>query len=199
MNPHLLLILLPLVGVLTACDREPAQRVEQAEYEIGQRLEPVKQNGADEADNVTTLEWDNLVPPEYDPLVLLEGMDLNTLDDDDPKAKELLNEMQSAWANAPVVENLDGKRVRIPGFMVPLDGDAETVSEMLLVPYFGACIHVPPPPSNQIIHVAKMSPINRETAYDAVWVQGVLKTKHKQTDVGSAGYTLEAESVEPYE
>ena len=56
-------------------------------------------------------------------------------------------------AAAPVVEALNGQHVKIPGFVVPLDASGETVKEILLVPYFGACVHVPPPPSNQIVHV----------------------------------------------
>lgn len=215
MNLHRLLIPIFLICSLAACDRaldedrvvsvssgqeqENARTGQQGGYEVGQRLEPVQENDSGNASDVTTLEWDQLVPPEYDPMVLLEGVDLNSLDDNDPKARELLEEVQAAWANAPVVEALNGRRVRIPGFAVPLDGDADTVNEMLLVPYFGACIHVPPPPSNQIIHVPEMSPVSRDAAYDAVWVEGVLRTRGKHTDVGSAGYTLEAGSVRPYE
>ena len=209
MKRYRFLIPISLVFGLAACDRTPedhevsgqenAQTAQQGGYEVGQRLEPVEENDSGNASDVITLEWDQLVPPEYDPMVLLEGVDLNSLDDDDPKARELLEEVQAAWANAPVVEALNGRWVRIPGFAVPLDGDADTVNEMLLVPYFGACIHVPPPPSNQIIHVPKMSPVSRDAAYDAVWVEGVLRTRGKHTDVGSAGYTLEAGSVRPYE
>ena len=202
MKLHRLLISISLACGLAACDQaseENARATQQDRYEVGQRLEPVDPGDAGEASDVITLEWDQLVPPEYDPMVLLEGVDLNSLDDNDPKARELLKEVQDAWANAPVVEALDGRRVRIPGFAVPLDGDAETVSEMLLVPYFGACIHVPPPPSNQIVHVPEMRPVARDAAYDAVWVEGVLRARGKHTDVGSAGYTLEAGVVRPYE
>jgi hypothetical protein len=53
-----------------------------------------------------------------------------------------------------VNKKLDEQEVRIPGFVVPLEGDAKTVTAFLLVPYFGACIHVPPPPTNQVIYVS---------------------------------------------
>ena len=55
--------------------------------------------------------------------------------------------------DAPVVKALDGQSVSLPGFVVPLEGDSELITEFLLVPYFGACIHVPPPPPNQLVHV----------------------------------------------
>ena len=55
--------------------------------------------------------------------------------------------------DAPVVKALDGQSVSLPGFVVPLEGDSELITEFLLVPYFGACIHVPPPPPNQPIWI----------------------------------------------
>ena len=66
---------------------------------------------------------------------------------------ELFNAYQEAVRSAPVVSELDGQEVRLPGFMVPTDSEGTETSEFLLVPYFGACIHVPPPPSNPIVYV----------------------------------------------
>ena len=51
-------------------------------------------------------------------------------------------------------KSLDGATVRLPGFIIPLDARRDGVlDEFLLVPYFGACIHVPPPPPNQLVYV----------------------------------------------
>jgi hypothetical protein len=61
--------------------------------------------------------------------------------------QEALKRILAEWDRAPVVEEFDGQLVRIPGFVVPLESDGKTISEFLLVPYFGACVHVPPPPS----------------------------------------------------
>ena len=58
-----------------------------------------------------------------------------------------------AAARRPWSQSLDGKRVHIGGYVVPLDFDATRVKEFLLVPFVGACIHVPPPPANQIVYV----------------------------------------------
>lgn len=100
--------------------------------------------------------------------------------------------------DAPVVEALDGKKVRIPGYVVQLEGDADNVTEFLLVPYFGACIHVPPPPPNQIIHVQYAEGVPYENTYDAVWIEGTIKVERKEGDLAVVGYQMEADSVEVY-
>lgn len=101
--------------------------------------------------------------------------------------------------DAPVVEALDGKLVKIPGFVVPLEGDSETTREFLLVPYFGACIHVPPPPANQIVYVKFSSGVPIDNLYDAVWVTGTLATQVWQGDLATVGYTLQGISVSPFD
>lgn len=100
--------------------------------------------------------------------------------------------------NAPVVEALDGKKVRIPGYVVQLEGNADNVTEFLLVPYFGACIHVPPPPPNQIIHVEYAEGVPYENTYDAVWIEGTIKVERKEGDLAVVGYQMKADSVEVY-
>ncbi|MDV6315546.1 DUF3299 domain-containing protein [Idiomarina sp. HP20-50] len=100
--------------------------------------------------------------------------------------------------DAPVVQALDGKKVRIPGYVVQLEGDADKVTEFLLVPYFGACIHVPPPPPNQIIHVKYEEGVPYEKTYDAVWIEGTLKVERKEGDLAVTGYQMNADNVEVY-
>jgi hypothetical protein len=111
---------------------------------------------------------------------------------------QALGELRAAWDNAPVVSALNGARIRIAGFMVPLEGQKGTVSEFLLVPYFGACIHTPPPPANQIIHVVPAKPYKTTQGMDAVWVSGTLETTRSDTGLGNAGYRMKAELVTPY-
>jgi hypothetical protein len=97
---------------------------------------------------------------------------------------------------APVVESLDGKRVRIEGYIVPLDFEATRVKEFLLVKTYGACIHVPPPPANQIIYVKADNAFEMKApAFDFVSVTGILKIMRTST-LAEAGYGLEAEKVE---
>ena len=75
------------------------------------------------------------------------------------------------------IRQLIGKSIKIPGFAVPLEGDDgfEYVKEFLLVPTFGACIHVPPPPPNQVIHVILDKPVYFEKLMYAVWVSGIVE------------------------
>ncbi len=149
--------------------------------------------------SVDELEWDNLMPAGFNlDSVFAQSEALGSLDDMDPKAEQALGEMMSALQSAPVVTALDGKMIKLPGFVVPLEGDGETVSSFFLVPYFGACIHVPPPPSNQIVYVNYEPGVKVSNLYDAIWVTGKLTISTKTHELGTAGYALEAFVIEPY-
>ncbi len=98
------------------------------------------------------------------------------------------------------VAELDGQQVRLPGYIVPLDTDAEgRLKEFFLVPYFGACIHVPPPPPNQIVLVRLAEPIPMTEIWDAFWVEGTMKVETQSNDMASSAYTLDAKSVTLYQ
>lgn len=101
---------------------------------------------------------------------------------------------------APVVEALHGRRVRIPGYVVPLDMDESgRVREFLLVPWFGACIHVPPPPSNQIVHVHTATPLQLDALWQPFWISGELRVEASSSELAEAGYRMQAERIRPYE
>ena len=142
--------------------------------------------------------WDDLVPKDWDPLKQFKGVNLGMLNDGDPRATEMLKRMRETWDNAPSNAAMDGQSVRIPGYIVPLDDSKAGLKEFLLVPYFGACIHTPPPPSNQIILVAPRQVAKGFRSMDTVWVNGTLKALRSDTAMGSSGYRLDAVSVEPY-
>ena len=107
-----------------------------------------------------------------------------------------------------IVEELNGQRIRIPGYLLPLEVSATKVTEFLLVPYIGACIHVPPPPPNQIIYVkiGQNKSYKTKNLYEPVWVTGVIAAKSMEKDLylvdGSAGvdigYSMQANRIEPY-
>lgn len=147
------------------------------------------------------LDWDALIPADYNPEKILNQFgDVNELADDDPRVQQIMKELREAWDKAPVVQELDGRRVKMPGFVVPLEGDGRKLSEFLLVPYYGACIHVPPPPNNQVIYVTvPKADAKIRRAFDTVWVIGTLSVKPFSSDLGEAGYRLQAEQVLPYE
>lgn len=149
---------------------------------------------------VEVLEWEALMPPGFTLDELLGNPDeLSALDDLDPKAAQFMDQMMSALQSAPVVPEMNGKMVKIPGFVVPVQGDGQRVTEFFLVPYFGACIHVPPPPANQIIYVRFEPGTKVENLYDAIWVTGTLSTESVIHELASSGYALEAFVIEPYE
>ena len=94
-----------------------------------------------------------------------------------------------------VVPELDGKFVSIGGYIVPLDFESTTVKEFLLVPFVGACIHVPPPPSNQIVFVKFEEGIEITGPFDPVRVVGTMKTETAFTGLADAGYSISADKV----
>jgi len=96
--------------------------------------------------------------------------------------------------------SLDGALVRLPGFIVPLEARQDgVVSEFLLVPYFGSCIHVPPPPPNQLVYVRMAHRTTLQSIYDAYWITGKLHLQTRKTHLGAAAYELSADRVERYE
>ena len=101
---------------------------------------------------------------------------------------------------------LDGQTVRIPGYLLPLEFSGKEITEFLLVPWVGACIHTPPPPPNQIVHVKSDKPVGNVTMFAPIWVTGQLSTAASKKSLylvdGESnidiGYSLRASAVEPY-
>ncbi len=175
-----------------------AQQAAPAEgYQVGDRLsaKPKAKGGAAEFREIT---WDDLIPADWHPEKFLEELNLGELQDNDPRAAEAMQKMREEWDRAPLVERYNGQRVRIPGFIVPLDSDGKTIREFLLVPYFGACVHVPPPPANQLIHVIPDRPVAEKLNMMPVWVNGVIAVQRVDSELGNAGYQLRAIRVEEY-
>ena len=143
--------------------------------------------------------WPDLVPAGWTPPDVLRGMNVNRYQDGDPEAVDALARMKNAWADAPPVKALDGRLVRIAGYVIPLDRENDEVHEFLLLPYFGACIHVPPPPSNQIIYVRSKAPLEGMMTMDTFWVDGTLQVSTTDSPWGQAGYTLQAYDTQHYE
>ncbi len=95
-------------------------------------------------------------------------------------------------------QDLDGENIEISGFVVPLEGSENYVTEFLLVPYFGACLHVPPPPQNQIIHVTFEQGISVQKLWDVVTVEGELQTNSIKHELAQVGYQMTGIELEPY-
>ena len=153
------------------------------------------------------LEWDQLMPPGYLESLIEESKreaeqnkNLFSFDDSSEEAQAAYEELKIKLSSAPIVPELDNKLVKLAGFVVPLDFDFdnETFKEFLLVPYYGACIHVPPPPSNQIVHISSTEPLKQDWLDYAVWVTGTLKTKSVYSEYGFAGYSMVNADLDVY-
>jgi uncharacterized protein len=144
------------------------------------------------------INWDELVPAGWDPMKEFKDFDIATLNDSDVRALRMLKRMREVWDNAPANAALEGQSVRIPGFVVPLEETKDGLKEFLLVPYFGACIHSPPPPANQIVHVLPQTAAKGVRSMDAVWISGVMRQTRTDSYMGASSYRIDAKLVEPY-
>jgi len=92
----------------------------------------------------------------------------------------------------------NGRIVRMPGFIVPIDYSGTGVTAFILVPFVGACVHVPPPPPNQLIYVTTADPYESSGLFESVYVTGVFGTAATATQLAEIGYALSADLIEPY-
>ncbi len=156
-------------------------------------------NGRAAPTSFKEIRWDELVPKDWDPYKRFRDRKLDGLTDNDPRSEAMLKEMREVWDAAPTNPLMNGERVRLAGYIVPLEEAKGELKEFLLVPYFGACIHTPPPPANQIIHVLPTQPLKGFKGMVPVWVNGVIKTRRDDSMMGVSGYHIDAVKVEHYE
>ena len=145
------------------------------------------------------LTWSEMIPPDAPAEVQQTAPlhDLSQLGNLDPEAAPAARQ---DLPNAPVVPALDGQNIRLPGYIVPLEVSEEgRTTEFLLVPYFGACIHVPPPPSNQIVHVTSKVGVKLDELYQPYWIEGALQVKASTSELADAGYQMQAQKIYVYE
>lgn len=154
-------------------------------------------SSARSGNNPRTITWEELVPKDWDPMALFREKPTALIREGSAAERELMKEMRDAWDKAPTREDLKGQRVRLPGYVVPLDMVGDKLQDFLLVPYFGACIHSPPPPANQIVHITLRRPQTLRTM-DVVWVTGVMGIERQDTGMGVSAYSISADTVEPY-
>ncbi|WP_178116109.1 DUF3299 domain-containing protein [Pseudomonas sp. LD120] len=146
------------------------------------------------------LTWSEMIPADAAP----EVPDMKPLHDlsqiSDALSAESAPAAKQDLPNAPVVKTLDGQSVRLPGYIVPLEVNEQgRTTDFLLVPYFGACIHVPPPPSNQIVHVTSEVGVKLDELYQPYWVEGDMQVKPSSSELADAGYQMAAQKIYIYE
>ena len=196
----LAIALLAATAALPAAAQTGGRAAGPPDYKVGDRLDAAKADKAapKEAGRYREVKWDELVSPSWNPEAIIKSLNLGRMMDGDPRANAALEKLREEWDNAPGNPALNGAEVRLAGFVVPLEREGNALREFLLVPYFGACIHVPPPPANQIVHVVSPRPLPNTATMDAVSVSGRLALSPSATAMGRSSYRLTATAVEAY-
>lgn len=135
------------------------------------------------------LTWDDLLP---DGQVALPPLLQNLID------HEQTNLISQQPQSLGVRSEWNGQTVRVPGFMVPIDYAGTAVRAFILVPFVGACVHVPPPPANQLVFVTTDKPYESGGLYEAVDVIGTFSTISTSTHLAQVAYGLSADQIVPY-
>jgi uncharacterized protein len=172
------------------------------DYKLGDRLDKPVPNSSKPSvtkpgptGSLREIKWEELSPKDWDPFAAIRDLNFATLKDSDPRAMDALAKLTESRNQAPVVPELAGQQVRISGFIIPLTKVKDEVYDFLLVPYFGACIHTPPPPSNMVLHVIPDKPFKGGVTMDAVTVSGTLSIERTESPWGTAGYKLTGKQV----
>ena len=161
------------------------------------------------AADANEIDWESLIPQDWNPNQVFEDMtDEQYYALSESELLVLEQTVQAMFDAAPVVDAFEGKRVKIPGFVLPLEFSSTLLKEFLLVPYFGACTHTPPPPANQIIFAKLETGTKLESIYLPVWITGTLNISRLQSELTESGvanglevqsgYAINVESIEPY-
>ena len=161
---------------------------------------------ADAASQPRELSWEDLIPEPGTPPPPpppFPGQDLpgQNLPGQLPSSPRPPSEsgLVSMFPYNPVKE-LDGKYVKLPGYIVPLESDeGGLLDEFLLVPYYGACIHVPPPPPNQVVYVRLKKPFFLKSMEEPFWITGTMTTRPWTGDMADSDYVLAGDRVEIFE
>ncbi len=134
--------------------------------------------------------WDDLIPPgvPYSEIIGEGEMD---------EANDLWRPVFDSNATK-LNPALNGALIKMPGFIIPLETTSDGVTEFILVPYVGACLHTPPPPPNQLVFVKSKTPWPSDDLFGAVWVTGFIQHELQSTDIADIGYALEADKMEVY-
>jgi hypothetical protein len=139
---------------------------------------------------VRDLRWNELSPPGWNPGRFLHELDISKLGDSDPRAAQAMEKVRQEWDAAPAVTFTDDRPVRLTGFPIMLDPGQGLSRAILLVPYYGACIHKPSPPANQMVMVVLKNGLPRNMDGLPIWVLGRIYAARNSTQYGKVAYTI---------
>lgn len=166
---------------------------------------------ADNDETYRAIDWVDLLPQDDLKALMEPPEELNNIEDGseyDQISSQLTNTLslasdsryQQALVSTNVRPEYDKQKIRLPGFIVPISLDEnQRVTAFFLVPYFGACIHVPPPPPNQIIFSQYPKGINNNSIYEPYWIEGTLHTSLTENDIATSAYTFTVDQVTLYQ
>jgi hypothetical protein len=141
-----------------------------------------------------SVNWDDLIPEDDG-----QAMVMKTLEEIGVVQDESLKRIFDQSESSGVVAALDGQRIEIPAFIVPVQYEEQKITAFMLAPYVGACMHSPPPPANQMIFVESEEGIEIENIYHPIYATGIITATSVSTGLADAGYTLRLETTRPYE
>ena len=188
---------------------KPIEKIDKEAIALGTDIKDVikkevkPESPAPKTADAQQLNWEDLVPEDFrsENVAAKYQQEIQDAKEGSKEERELFKKIMGELNDAGPNLALNGKKVRIPGFVSPLDNNGEVVGDFLLVPYFGSCIHSPPPPVNQTVMVSpeegKSVPLS--TISRPVWVVGELEAKEVTTDLATAGYQIKNAEIEPYE
>jgi hypothetical protein len=144
--------------------------------------------GPPDENGFADLDWTKMVPPE----------DFKALENA-PPVLHVGNQRMKQIGTLHTVEALNGAKVRLSGYVVPLESDSDgNMVEFFFVPFYGACIHVPPPPPNMLVHVRLSHGIPTPSLYDPLTLKGVLHTQVTENPLAASAYAVDNGTLEAY-
>jgi hypothetical protein len=152
------------------------------------------------SETLRELKWDEMMPEGWEPEAWsTDEWNDESSDELSSQIADALSKIEKPKLPAPTVKALDKQTVKIPGYILPIKYDEKGVSEFLLVPYLGACIHVPPPPENQMIYIKLKDIYPSSELFEPVWISGTIRVETSQTEYADAGYSMHDAVAVKYE
>ncbi len=181
-------------------DRIPKPKTDRNAENAKRRAAALAAAEAAKARGVREIGWEELMPEgEEERLAQLYQQQMTMLYSGGPIAEGSAADQMIQIGTFNTVKELNETKVRIPGYTVPFEYGANAeISEFLLVPYYGACLHAPPPPPNQTVFVMAEDPIRLRDLAQAVWIEGTIYTQTQESELADAAYTIRVDRVETY-
>ena len=209
-------LLISVLLFLAGCETETTPSGQQTQLTslpadaptLGTKIQQLVRSGAtpvSQTDEYPEIDWEYLELPGHGlaDIVKKYQPQIDAIPEGDPAEEAVMDKMQADLNAAPVNPAMNGKKIKLPGFVAPLEIDESNgmVGDFLLVPYFGACIHLPPPPLSQTLLVKPKTgkSLGMERVYEPVWVSGTILTESTKTDLADAGYKIVDASIEMYQ